>query len=114
MDDFLGNIVGSPNGPEIDKAQWIDLIQNHPNLAPPQPRKGINPFTKEPMIIRPTPDVAHVVVNGKDVGTMSWAMDDSNLIHVYGEPDAVIPVAHELARTLGGRFKSAANEEQAP
>ena len=29
---------------------------------------------------------------------MSWALDDSNLINVFGKPHAVVPLALEIAR----------------
>jgi len=104
--DYVGEILGDPDSPEIDKQRWIDVIRDHPNLVPPQPRHAINPFTKQPMVLRPRPEVAHVVIDGKNVETMSWAEDDSNFINVFGESKAVIPVARDIARSLGGRFES--------
>ena len=65
---------------------------------------GINPFTRQPIVIRARPDVARIVVDSKDVGSMSWAEDDSNLINVFGEAQVVIPLAHDIAESLSGRF----------
>ena len=56
------------------------------------------------MTLRPRPDVAGVVVGGKSVGTMSWALDDATRIDVFGGPQAVVPLAREIAEALGGRF----------
>ena len=106
--DYVGKIEGKPGSPKIDRQRWLDLIGDHPNLVPPQPRESINPFTKQPMAIRPRPDVAHVVIGGKNVGSLSWAEDDSNLINVMGEV-GVIPVARDIAKSLGGRFKAVAD-----
>ncbi len=110
--DFIGEIVREPDPPGIDKQQWVNLIREHLNLVPPEPREGINPFTKKSMIIKPTSDVTDIVIDGKEVGVMSWALDESNLINVFGEPQAVIPLAHEIAKALGGRFWSSTDEER--
>src|SRR4051794_22828791 len=100
--DIIGEIVREPDPPGIDNRRWIDLIREHPSLVPPEAREAISPFSKRPMTIKPLPDVARIVVDGVEVGVMSWSLDASNLIHVFGEPQAVIPLAHEIARSLGG------------
>ena len=107
--DIIGEIVREPDPPGIDNRRWIDLIREHPNLVPPEPVEGISPFTKRRMTIKPLPDVARVIVDGREVGAMSWSMDDSNLIHVFGEPESVVPLAQEIARSLGGRFRATPN-----
>ena len=110
--DFIGEIIREPDSPGIDNQSWIDMIREHPNLVPPEPREGINPFTKRAMVIRPRPDVARVVVDGKEVGAMDWSLDDSNLINVFGEPQVIVPLAHEIARSLGGRFRQSTGHGQ--
>jgi hypothetical protein len=110
--DIIGEIVREPDPPGIDHRRWIDLIREHPNLVPPEPRTGINPFSKRSMVIKPLPDVARIVVDGEEVGVMSWSLGESNLIHVFGEPQAVIPLAHEIARSLAGRFVAGTGEER--
>jgi hypothetical protein len=110
--DFLGEIVREPDPPGIDNRAWIGLIGEHPNLVPPEPRAGINPFTKGPMVIEPRPDVARVVVDGRALGVMEWSLDESNLINVFGESQVVIPLAQEIAATLGGRFRKPIDEER--
>src|SRR3954452_24648961 len=96
--DLIGEIVREPDPPGIDNQRWIDLIREHPNLVPPEPREAISPFTKRPMVIKPLPDVARVVIDGQEVGSMSWAMDDSNLINVFGEALVVVPLAISIAQ----------------
>jgi hypothetical protein len=110
--DFVGEIVREPDPPGIDRQRWIDLIREHPNLVPPQPREGISPFTKRSMTINPPPDVARVIIDGEEVGVMSWALDDSNLINVYGELRILAPLAHDIARSLGGLFNELGSNEQ--
>jgi hypothetical protein len=109
--DFIGQIVREPDPPGIDKKRWFALIGRHPNLALPEPKEGVYPFTKKPMILKPRSDVARIIVDGEDVGTMYWSMDDSNLINVSGDPQVVIPLAHEIAGSLGGRFHEFTSEE---
>jgi hypothetical protein len=106
----IGEILREPDPPGISRQRWIDMIREHPNIEPPEPREGINPFTKEPMVIRPTPDVARVVVGGRKVGSMGWAHDGSNMIVVFGEPEAVVPLARDIAESLGGRFEERRGE----
>ena len=110
--DFIGEIVREPDPPGLSRQSWIDLIREHPNLDPPRPCEGINPFTKKPMVIQPRTDVARVIIGAKEVGSMSWAEDDSNLINVFGDSSDVVPLAQEIARTLGGRFNAATGNEQ--
>jgi hypothetical protein len=107
--DVIGKILVKPDSSGFTRKQWVDLIREHPNLVPPQPRERINPFTKERVTFPPPSDVAQVVVDGKIVGSMSWAEDDSKLINVFGEPEAVAPVAYDVAKSLGGRFEVAMN-----
>ena len=102
--EFIGRILSESDPPGISRQRWIDLIHEHPNLAPVPPREGINPFTKEPMTFRPPRDFARVVVDGTDVGTMSWAANEENLIVVIGERQVVGPLAHNIAKRLGGCF----------
>jgi hypothetical protein len=110
--DIIGEIVREPDPPGIDNRRWIDLIREHPNLFPPKPREGISPFTKRSMVIKPRPDVARVIVEGQEVGSMSWSLDDSNLINVFGQPEAVVPLAQDIAKLLGGRFRASTDEER--
>jgi hypothetical protein len=102
--DFIGEIQAKPDPPGINNAQWIEMIHEHPSLEPVPPREGINPFTRKPTVYPAPADSARVVVGGKEVGSMEWAMDDSNMINVYGDPEVVIPLAREIAEALGGRF----------
>src|SRR3954462_8043889 len=104
--DIIGEIVREPDPPGIDNQEWIELIREHPYLVPPEPREAISPFTKKRMVIKPLPDVARVIIDGVEVGAMSWSMDDSNFIYVFGEPRRVVPLAQEIARSLGGQFRA--------
>lgn len=104
--DLLGTIE-----PGLDSAagkdEWIALIGVHSALALYEPKQGINPFTKAPMLFKPHPDTARVVVEGTQVGSIHWAMDDSRRLVVWAEPAAkagVVAIANEVASRLGWCF----------
>ena len=103
--DFIGVIAGPSDPPGVDQQRWIDTISKHPALTPVAPGSRINPFTRQPQLYAAHPAAARVVVQGHDVGTMSWAQDDSNQIAVFGPADVVAPVAEEIAALLGATFK---------
>jgi hypothetical protein len=104
--DPLGVIRAATDPPGISHERWIGLIREHPNLAPPEPRQLINPFTKAPTTIHPRPDVACVVLDGREVGRMSWSEEESNEVYVFGDEHPVVPLAREIAGRLGGSFEA--------
>jgi hypothetical protein len=53
--DIIGEIESEPDTPGVSKKRWIELIRENPNLAPPEPREAISPFTKKRMIIKLPP-----------------------------------------------------------
>jgi hypothetical protein len=106
---FLGEIRSEPDPPGISRELWIDLIRAHTNLECVPPIEGINPFTRATFVYRSPPDSARVIIAGEEMGTMIWAEDGSNRINVFGEPQPVIPLAREIAETLGGRFNESRN-----
>ena len=57
------------------------------------------------MIFRAGRDSARVVVNGAEVGTMTWAQDESHRISVEGDAELVEPLAVEVATKLGGIYR---------
>jgi hypothetical protein len=102
---ILGSITSPPDPPGIDREQWTGLVVAHPNLARFKDREGVNPFTRKPMIFRAGDDSAHVIVDGVEVGTMSWAQDGSHQVSVEGDAELVEPVAVEVAFKLGGTYR---------
>ena len=104
---YLGEIVGKAKKKGLDRDRWIEIIGEHQNLAVPPAREGVNPFTKERVILKPRPDMALVVIEGETVGTMDWSQDSSKIIEVSGDPALVLPLAEEIAGLLGGRFEPA-------
>jgi hypothetical protein len=99
--DFLGSIKTQADPPGIDLERWRAVIASHRNLAAVEPVVGVNPFTKEPLTYRPHPGSARVVVGGKEVGSMSWALDGAHEIDVWGEASAVDDIARDVAGELG-------------
>jgi len=77
--ELLGTIEPTP-GTSSGRNEWISLIGTHPALAPVPPRQGINPFTRGQVEFNPPPDSAQVMVKGSEVGRITWAEDESQLL----------------------------------
>ena len=103
--EYIGQILAEPDPPGIRKQRWVDLIREHPSLENVPPHQGINPFTRKPMLYHARTDTALIVIGEREVGSMSWAQDESNSIDVSGERHVVVPLAHDIAGLLGGRFE---------
>ena len=104
--ELVGTIEPNP-GSLAGKSEWIALIGVHSALALREPKQGVNPFTKAPMSFKPHPDAARVVVDGTQVGSIHWAMDDSRRLIVWSETAAklrVVDIANDIASRLGWRF----------
>lgn len=110
--DYVGEITSKDESKPLDKKRWETLKKNHPNLVAPTPKtkRGINPFTRGPMVIKIIPDAMRVVVDDEEVGSMMWALDDSPCITFDGD-ERVIPVAEKIAAKLGGVVKVEKQEE---
>ena len=102
---ILGSIASPPDPPGIDLGQWTDIIAVHPSLVRFADREGVNPFTKGPMIYRAHPGSAHVMVDGVEVGAMTWAQDGAHQIWVEGDAELVEPLALDVASKLGGIYR---------
>jgi len=96
------SVVGDPAGIDLD--EWIKIIAAHPNLERLPSVEGINPFTRAPMTFKGHPGEANVIIDGKIVGTLEWAPDDSQRILVSGDPARVNAIATEVAAKLGAVF----------
>jgi hypothetical protein len=103
----IGLIKGKTEGERINPNSWIDLIRSHPSLSSVPPRTGINPFTRAPIEFKAPATSAIVSIDGEEIGSISWAQDDTPLLFVEAEPGSertVAGIAEELAKTLGGIF----------
>lgn len=99
--------VEPDTGSLAGKNEWIALIGEHSALALYEPKQGINPFTKAPISFKPRPDTACVVVDGAQIGSIHWAMDDSRRLVVWAETAAmarVTDVVIDVAVKLGWQF----------
>jgi hypothetical protein len=108
-----GAIVPAGDGSRVNRKAWCRHVDSRPELCRPQTRQAINPFTREPMVIRPRPDVADVVVDGSVVGEVSWSMsEDDPQINVSVERSA-LPLVLQWAAELGGEFREDASPAEA-
>jgi hypothetical protein len=104
--DLLGTIEPSA-GATSGQNERITLIGTHPSLAPVPPRQGINPFTKGPCLYKARPDTARVLIEGREVGSIEWAQDESQLLVVWSDAATnaqVAKVAADVASQLGWRY----------
>jgi hypothetical protein len=104
--NFIGTIepdVGLANG----KIEWIRVIEAHPQLSSVRAKEGINPFSKEPHLYRPDPTTAQVIIDGSEIGSIHWSMDDSHRLVVWsnaGAEEKVTSIATDVASRLGWHF----------
>ncbi|MDR3637850.1 MAG: hypothetical protein P4L84_28855 [Isosphaeraceae bacterium] len=99
-----GAILPASDGSRVNREAWCRLIDGRPEFRRPQPRQAINPFTRGPMVIRPTPDIAEVVIDGVVVGNVYWSTcEDHPLVNVSAERSALTLVL-QWAAELGGEF----------
>ena len=104
--ELLGTIEPTP-GTSSGRNEWISLIGTHPALAPVPPRQGINPFTRGQVEFNPPPDSAQVMVKGSEVGRITWAEDESQLLVAWaraGSEPQVANVAADVAARLGWKY----------
>lgn len=57
------------------------------------------------MTIRPRPDGARIVVEGREIGAVEWAQDGSSVVLVHGELSAIKQFVEELAQLLDANFE---------
>lgn len=97
------------------KEEWMSLIGTHSSLEPVEPKPGINPFTKNSMVFKPSPDVADVLVDAVKAGVIHWALDGSRQLVVWSEPEVgaqVTAVANDVAVKLGWQFVTCENSRE--
>ena len=107
-------LLSGANQPGITDSGWESLIQTHPKLADTGVRRGINPFTKKSIELPPRRDIGRVMRDigrvmeeGKQIGSIEWAQDGSNILLVRQEEgtdasrDALVEVARDVATCLG-------------
>mgnify|MGYP003353133126 CR=1 FL=1 len=99
-----GTIVPDGDNASVNRKAWCLLVDRRPEFRRPAPRQITNPFTRQSTIVRPTPDTASVILNGKCIGDVSWSTDeDVPLVNVSVEPVA-LPLVLEWTKELGGKF----------
>ena len=91
----------------ISQTTWVAMIASHECLSPVPPRRGINPFTRQPTEFSAPPTSAIISIDRVEVGLIYWAQDGSSMLIVDAEDgceDSVAGIAEEVAAALGARF----------
>ena len=105
MDSDPIGVVEATVDSAISMDDWIVWIASDPRLQPPDPVQSINPFSRQPLTVAPHPGTAYVLEEGARMGLMAWSEEGVDEIVVYGTSPAVLALAREVAKNLGGRFR---------
>lgn len=108
--EWIGRIEPQ-SGSRLDKDEWVRLIETHPGLAP-VPREGVNPFTQKPHFYKAPPTCARVLSANDEIGSITWAEDDSILLDIWALSDervGLLAIAQEVADLLGCRLVTEKN-----
>jgi hypothetical protein len=97
--DLLGFIVRE-NG--ISLEAWSKTTYAITELIKQPPGEGINPFTKEPMLL-PNNNFL-IVVENETVGLAGW--EDSECIGIAGDGKKIAPYITVLCDILGAKFEA--------
>ena len=106
-----GAIRPIAEGPGFSRHNWCEFVRRRAEFRRPAPQQARNPFTGESVTVRPTEDVAHVIHDGRKVGSVWWSMNEELLVNVEIEPGA-ITLVHEWASELGGEFNQYPSVEE--
>jgi hypothetical protein len=101
--DLVGTIEPDV-GLATDKAEWMRVIEVHPQLSPVPSKKGSNPFSGKPNSYRPDPTTAQVIIDGGQVGSIHWAMDDSRRLVVWSSTGAEVKVTSVATDVASSRL----------
>jgi hypothetical protein len=101
---FFGAIRAKVGGPPITYDRWCEYVRRRSDLARSAPRTGRNPKTGEPMTIRPRPDGATVVIDGRKIGNVGWSLSGEDEVIVSGDPELIVPWATAVAVELDAEF----------
>jgi hypothetical protein len=85
--DFYGIIRARDGGPPLTYEAWCEFVARRKDLVRATPRTGRNPKTGEPLVIRPRPDGATIVVNGEKLGSVGWSLSGADEVVVSGNRD---------------------------
>jgi hypothetical protein len=96
--------IERPEDPEgsLDLEAWKATRASFPVLRELKPRTGRNPFTAEPTVIEHR-DSAVAIVNGVGAGEFRW--DPDGPMEVLGDAAVMVPLAEQVAASLGGKFR---------
>ena len=105
-----GAIRPTGDATDFKRDAWCRLVSRRPEFRRPSPREIRNPFTGKAATIRPTNDVAVILLDGREVGQAYWSMSDDAVVNVSVEPSA-LPLVMEWAAELGGKFQAEAGAD---
>ena len=99
-----GVILPTGNGSGVNREAWCQFVDRRPEFRRPKPIQMINPFTRKPVMTRPTCDVASVVVDSVLLGSVYWSMDEDDPKVIVSVERSAVPLVLQWAAELGGQF----------
>ena len=105
--EYIGHIEASADAAPLTRDGWLEFIADRSELVRAPSRMVRNPATGQPIEAHPPPDAVQLIRGDSNLGSFSWAQDDSAVVTVMcsdGFRDSMVVAARELAQLLGGVF----------
>lgn len=99
-----GSISPISGGTGFSREDWCQLVSRRPEFRRFPDRLIGNPFGGGSTVVKPSPDAAEVVMEGRTVGEVYWSMSEEPMVNVIIEPSA-LSLVEEWATDLGGEFR---------
>jgi hypothetical protein len=103
-----GEIRPIADSRDFNREAWCRFVSSRSEFQRYPPQERPNPFTGAMMTIHTPPDAALVIIEGHEVGSVSWSMSDDDLVNVSIDSSA-IPLVMEWAKSLGGEFRASSS-----
>ncbi|MEL6107331.1 MAG: hypothetical protein AAFU85_14930 [Planctomycetota bacterium] len=105
--EYIGYIAASAGAAPLTRDGWLQLISDRSDLVRAPSRLVRNPATGRPIEARPPPDAVQLIRDDSNLGSFSWAQDDSASVTVMcsdGNRELMAKAAREFAQMIGGVF----------
>ena len=105
--EYIGHIEALAGNDPLTRDGWLEFIAQRPELVRPPSRMVRNPATGQPIEAHPSPDAVQLIRDDANLGSFSWAQDDSAAVIATcsdGCRELMAVAARELAQMLGGVF----------
>ena len=105
--EYIGHIEAIAGNAPLTREVWLGFIAQRPDLIRAASRMVRNPATGQLVEAHPPPDAVQLIRDESNLGSFSWAQDDSATVIVTcsdGCRELMAVAAREFAQKLGGIF----------